>query len=116
MTSLLMTKANEIETAVNDMLGIIVSFPLDSHVRGMSESEIIKVKAHYNWSMYPALLNSTKRSLQHVKDRLTIRARGDCKIKMAAFLEAVGLPTSLRFLGVLDLLPMKLMPHCTVNM
>ena len=37
---------------VNDMLGIDVGCPLDSHVRGVSESEIIKVKAHYNWSMY----------------------------------------------------------------
>ena len=52
MTGLLISKSQEIETAVNDTLGIIVEFPLDAHVRGISESEIIKVKAHYNWSMY----------------------------------------------------------------
>ena len=59
------SKSQEIETAVNDTLGIIVEFPLDAHVRGISESEIIKVKAHYNWSMYQALLTATKRSLAY---------------------------------------------------
>jgi dynein heavy chain len=74
MTGLLMMKSNEIETAINDMLGLIVEFPLDTHVRGISESEIIKVKAHYNWSMYQALLTSTKRSLTYLKRRLSARA------------------------------------------
>jgi len=69
-----MSKSEEIETACNDMLGIIVEFPLDAHVRGISESEIIKVKAHYNWSMYQALLTSTKRSLSYLKRRLSSRA------------------------------------------
>jgi dynein heavy chain len=77
MTGLLMSKSNEIETAVNDMLGIIVEFPLDAHVRGISESEIIKVKAHYNWSMYQALLTSTKRSLGYLKRRLSSRPDAD---------------------------------------
>ena len=65
-TEWLVAKNQEIEAAVNDMLGTIVAFPLDSHVRGISESEIIKVKAHYNWSMYQALLTATKRSLHKV--------------------------------------------------
>jgi dynein heavy chain len=73
MTGLLMSKSQEIEMSVNDMLGIIVEFPLDAHVRGISESEIIKVKAHYNWSMYQALLTSTKRSLSYLKRRLSSR-------------------------------------------
>ena len=55
---------------MNDMLAVIVSFPLDSHVKGVSESEIIKVKAHYNWAMYQSLLTATKRSLVRVKDLL----------------------------------------------
>jgi dynein heavy chain len=76
-TSLLVAKSQEIETSVNDMLGLVVACPLDSHVRGVSESEIIKVKAHYNWSMYQALLNATKRSLHTVKDRLASRVAAD---------------------------------------
>eukprot|EP00435_Cladocopium_sp_Y103_P062403 s450_g24.t1 len=62
-TEWLVAKNQETEEAVNDMLGTIVAFPLDPHVRGISESEIIKVKAHYNWSMYQSLLSATKRSL-----------------------------------------------------
>eukprot|EP00930_Biecheleria_cincta_P100463 TRINITY_DN920_c0_g1_i2.p1 TRINITY_DN920_c0_g1~~TRINITY_DN920_c0_g1_i2.p1 ORF type:complete len:4610 (-),score=1017.36 TRINITY_DN920_c0_g1_i2:106-13935(-) len=76
-TSWLMAKNQEIESAVNDMLGAIVVFPLDSHVRGISESEIIKVKAHYNWSMYQALLATTKMSLHKVKERLSARRLPD---------------------------------------
>jgi dynein heavy chain len=78
MTGILMSKSQEIEMAVNDMLGIIVEYPLDSHVRGVSESEIIKVKAHYNWSMYQALLTSTKRSLSYLKKRLSVRDNNGC--------------------------------------
>lgn len=68
-----MTKSLEIERSVDDILGQIVGFPIDSHVRGVSESEIIKVKAHYNWSLYQALLNATKESLNTIKDRLAIK-------------------------------------------
>eukprot|EP00931_Biecheleriopsis_adriatica_P081370 TRINITY_DN5469_c0_g1_i3.p1 TRINITY_DN5469_c0_g1~~TRINITY_DN5469_c0_g1_i3.p1 ORF type:complete len:4660 (-),score=1275.41 TRINITY_DN5469_c0_g1_i3:88-14067(-) len=76
-TDWLVAKNTEIEAAVNDMLGAIVSFPLDPHVRGVSESEIIKVKAHYNWSMYQSLLAATKRSLHKVKERLSARLLAD---------------------------------------
>ena len=53
--------------------GVIVGFPIDPHVRGVSESEIIKVKAHYNWSMYQAVLNATRRSLNVIKYRLAVK-------------------------------------------
>ena len=68
-----MAKSLEIETSVDDLLGVIVGFPLDSHVRGVSESEIIKVKAHYNWTMYQSLLSATRRSLNAIKGRLSTR-------------------------------------------
>jgi dynein heavy chain len=70
-TNFLGTKSLEIETAVNDMLGCIVSFEIDPHVPAVTETEIIKVKAHYNWSMYQALLNATKSSLKAMKLRLS---------------------------------------------
>lgn len=38
----------EIENAVNDMLGTMVACEFDPHVPAVTESEIIKVKAHYN--------------------------------------------------------------------
>jgi len=74
-TDLLVAKSLEIENAVNDMLGIMVAFEFDPHVPAVTESEIIKVKAHYNWSMYQALLNATKRSLRAMKLRLSSNYR-----------------------------------------
>jgi dynein heavy chain len=84
-TDFLVAKSTEIEGAVNDMLGIIVSFELDPHVLAISESEIIKVKAHYNWSMYQALLNATKRSLNTMKMRLSSRAKDGARMPPAFF-------------------------------
>lgn len=84
-TEWLVAKNQETEEAVNDMLGTIVAFPLDPHVRGISESEIIKVKAHYNWSMYQSLLLATKRSLHKVKERLGARPYPDGSIPPAFF-------------------------------
>jgi dynein heavy chain len=84
-TDFLVAKSTEIENAVNDMLGIIVSFELDPHVLAISESEIIKVKAHYNWSMYQALLNATKRSLNTMKMRLASRAKEGSRMPPAFF-------------------------------
>ncbi|CAE7476975.1 ODA2, partial [Symbiodinium sp. CCMP2456] len=84
-TEWLVAKNQEIENAVNDMLGTIVAFPLDAHVRRISESEIIKVKAHYNWSMYQSLLAATKRSLHKVKERLSARPLEDGSTPPAFF-------------------------------
>eukprot|EP00439_Symbiodinium_sp_Y106_P041233 s629_g5.t1 len=84
-TEWLVAKNQEIEAAVNDMLGTIVAFPLDAHVRRISESEIIKVKAHYNWSMYQSLLAATKRSLHKVKERLSARPLEDGSTPPAFF-------------------------------
>ncbi|CAD7937238.1 unnamed protein product [Amoebophrya sp. A120] len=86
ITTFLHAKSLEIEDSVDDLLVQIVGFPIDSHVRGVSESEIIKVKAHYNWSMYQALLNATRRSLNAIKTRLTAK-RDSGKISIAASVE-----------------------------
>lgn len=74
-TAMLVSKSNEIETAVNDLLGVIVGYKIDSSVvTGVAESELVKLKAHYNWSMYHALLGCTRRSLLVLKNRMSIRA------------------------------------------
>jgi hypothetical protein len=70
MTTHLIAKSLEVETAVDDLLATIVSFPLDGHIKPVAEGEILKLKAHYNWSMYQALLNATKASLFSLKKRL----------------------------------------------
>jgi dynein heavy chain len=76
MSALLLAKSSEIETAVNDLLGYIVAYPLDSHVRGVSEAEIIKLKAHYNGRVYESLFEATYNSLRAMKERVCAR-RGD---------------------------------------
>eukprot|EP00434_Breviolum_minutum_P020388 symbB.v1.2.017981.t1/scaffold1416.1/size119947/1 len=85
-TDFLVAKNVEIENAVNDMLGMIVGFELEPHVPAVTESEIIKVKAHYNWSMYQALLNATKSSLKAMKLRLSSNYR-EGKAPPPAFFE-----------------------------
>jgi dynein heavy chain len=84
-TEQLVAKSTEIENAVNDMLGIMVSFEFDSHVSPITESEIIKVKAHYNWSMYQALLNATKKSLKSMKQRLSSNYKEGKRLPPAFF-------------------------------
>jgi len=74
-TNFLVAKSLEIENAVNDMLAIMVAFDFDPHVQGITESEIIKVKAQYNYFLYQALLNATKRSLRVMKLRLSSNYR-----------------------------------------
>ena len=70
MTKLLLDKSLEIENAVDDMLHMIVSWQ-PSAKEMEQEAEVIKIKAHFNWSMYQALENSTNNSLLMLK-RLNI--------------------------------------------
>ena len=74
MSKVMVAKSMEVEQAVDDMLGVVVSFMLDPMVPGVSEGEIIKVKSHYNWALYQSLLKATKRSLQSLKSRLSTRS------------------------------------------
>jgi len=84
-TDFLVAKSTEIENAVNDMMGIMVAFEFDPHVPSVTESEIIKVKAHYNWSMYQALLNATKKSLKSMKLRLSSNYKEGKRLPPAFF-------------------------------
>jgi dynein heavy chain len=47
-----------------------------STIAPVPESELVKLKAHYNWSMYQALLGCTKNSLKVLKSRMSVRASG----------------------------------------
>merc|ERR1712232_600826 len=85
MSALLLAKSGEIETAVNDLLAYIVAYPLDTHVRGVSEAEIIKLKAHYNGRVYESLFEATYNSLRAVKERVCAHRGGEYVAKPAMF-------------------------------
>jgi len=47
-----------------------MSYQLDTHVEPIQEEEIQKLLKFYNWSMYQALLQATKYSLNQMKERI----------------------------------------------
>jgi len=69
-TRYLMSKNLEVETAVDDLLTAILSYPLDPHVDPVSQEEAKKIKSYYIWYLYQALLNSTQNSLNAMKHRV----------------------------------------------
>ena len=69
-TDLLVSKNIEVERAVDDLLQTIISYQLDPHVEQINPEEIQKLKKYYNWTMYQALLHSTKNSLNAMKERV----------------------------------------------
>lgn len=90
-TSFLVSKSGELETAVNDLLGVIVAYRIDSAaIAPVPESELVKLKAHYNWSMYQALLACTKNGLELLKTRMSVRALSESAISSSNMFE-VGL-------------------------
>ncbi|KAA0176015.1 hypothetical protein FNF27_02407 [Cafeteria roenbergensis] len=71
---ILRAKNLEVESAVNDLIGLIRSHDLDPHIAPPDELELIKVPAHYDQYMYAALLNCVKTSLNLLKKRVSSRA------------------------------------------
>ncbi|KAF1317985.1 Dynein heavy chain, partial [Globisporangium splendens] len=71
--TLLQGKNIEIENAVEDLLKIIMQYPLDSHIEGVSNEVAMKLKKRYNHFMYQALLHCTKNSLSTIKKRVASR-------------------------------------------
>eukprot|EP00935_MAST-01C_sp_MAST-1C-sp1_P000949 g949.t1 len=63
----------EIENAVNDLVKLILFYPLDGNIEGVSHEEVAKLKKHYNNFMYQALLHCTKNSLNTIKQRVGSR-------------------------------------------
>ena len=74
----------EIETAVNDLIGILDPNQIDSSVQPTSENEINAVIFHFNSMTYQALLNSVKVSLNAVKKRTCYRVGA---VKLEPFFE-----------------------------
>jgi dynein heavy chain len=68
---LMMTGKNiEIEHAVEDLIKIIITYPLDPHIETTTVTEMDKLRKHYNTFMYQALLHATKSSLGLIKSRV----------------------------------------------
>ncbi|GBG33121.1 Dynein heavy chain 5, axonemal [Hondaea fermentalgiana] len=66
----------EIEHAVNDLMELVQSYPLDPHIDAVSQEEITNVKRNYRFKMYCALLKCTKNSLNMIKERVGNRGSG----------------------------------------
>jgi dynein heavy chain, axonemal len=66
----LQSKNQEVETAVDDLLHVITSYPLDAHIEGVSHEEADRLRSHYNHFMYQALLHCSKNSLNALKKRV----------------------------------------------
>ena len=82
----LKSKNIEVESAVEDLIKVIVDYPRDSHTKPISSDEIQKLIKYYNWSMYQALLHATKASLNALKERVCGRATSDAH-KLKPFFE-----------------------------
>ncbi len=48
-------KNREVEIAVDDLVHVIASYPLDSHIEPVSLDEINKLRMHYNHFMFQVL-------------------------------------------------------------
>jgi len=75
-SALLQGKNVEIENAVDDLVGVITSYPLERAIAATardSSKDIAVLRTHYNNNMYQALLKATKNSLGVLKKRVGSR-------------------------------------------
>ena len=81
----------QIESAVNDIIGLTAQYPLNRSIEPVDPEQIDKLKEHYNHFMYRALLNATKQSLYSLKKRLSTRNRsGNALIKVLTAASSVS--------------------------
>ena len=67
---ILISKNTEIERSVDDLLQTVINYKLDPTVDPIDTRAAKLVKQYYFWYFYQALLNSTQRSLNQMKDRI----------------------------------------------
>jgi dynein heavy chain len=60
-----------VEDAVEDLIKIITSYPIDPHILPVASDDIENLRKHYNHFMYQALLNCSKNSLNAIKKRMS---------------------------------------------
>ena len=66
----LISKNIEIERSVDDLLQAVINYKLDPAVNAINPRAAKLVKQYYFWYFYQALLNSTQKSLNLMKDRI----------------------------------------------
>jgi dynein heavy chain len=70
-THFLMSKNEEVERAVDDLVNTVMFYELDPHIIEDKENihgkEAKKIKRYYFWYLYQALLNATQNSLNAMK-------------------------------------------------
>ena len=69
----LKAKNTEVENAVEDLISIVSSFPLDPSVGSISRNEISSLRGYYSRLTYRALLSCTKGSMEKIKKRVCSR-------------------------------------------
>ena len=62
-------KSREIEAAVEDLVRVIIEYPI-GRKSSVSESEIVKIKAYYNWSLFHSFQAAVRRSMDTFRQRL----------------------------------------------
>jgi len=73
-TVLMDAKNLEVERAVEDLINVVVSFPMDEgSCPNVADDTIQKLRDHYSRLMYLAILNTTKNSFHTLKRRLASR-------------------------------------------
>lgn len=71
----------EIERSVDDLLLIIINYPLDPRVDTVKAEEVKRIKRYYFWYLYNALLHATQNSLNSMKYRVCgIKSSGNSKL------------------------------------
>ena len=60
----------DVELAVEELTEVICAYEVDEAVGPISAAEVQDLFRYYNWYMYTALLRTTKRSLNQMKDRI----------------------------------------------
>lgn len=60
----------EIEEAVEDLLDLIATFPVERGAVGLLEAEAAKLRLHYSRLFYRAVLHTTKSALRKIKKRV----------------------------------------------
>jgi dynein heavy chain len=84
-TEILAAKNIEIDRAVDDLVDMVLAYPLTEEAGKPEQMDINFVKLHYSHLTYHALLNSTKQSLNELKSRISSRSHGPLLMSASLF-------------------------------